>query len=552
MGAVEVTFAAPPPRRFTQVFQGDDVLTELHIENLGVIATLDLVLGDGLTVLSGETGAGKTMLVEAINLLVGGRADGTLVRPGSAEARVEGRFVVGDDELVLARVIPADGRSRAYVNGRLATVTILAEEGVRLVDLHGQHAHQSLLGAAAQRSALDHFAKIDLSPLRSARATLTEVEALQAALGGDERARAREMDLIRFQVAELESATLDDPEEEAQLEATETLLAGALEHREAAERALAALVDDGAALDSLGAAIAALSHREPFEGEITRLRALVNEMTDAAGELRRRAESIDEDPERLASVRARRQQLRDLSRKYGATVTEMLTYYAETCARLDELTDLEHRAAGLDAERAAAQQRLHEVETAVGTARRLGAPELARLVAEHLQELAMAKARIDVTVGSDPGDEVTFLLGANAGEPSLPLARVASGGELARAMLALRLVLTEAPDTLVFDEVDAGVGGSAALAVGAALARLGARHQVLCVTHLPQVASQADHQIVVSKSVIDGRTFAAAETVTGDRRIDEISRMLAGRADSDAARRHAEELISAAESAKSR
>ena len=164
----------------------------------------------------------------------------------------------------------------------------------------------------------------------------------------------------------------------------------------------------------------------------------------------------------------------------------------------------------------------------------------------------MAKARIDVTVGSDPGDEVTFLLGANAGEPSLPLARVASGGELARAMLALRLVLTEAPDTLVFDEVDAGVGGSAALAVGAALARLGARHQVLCVTHLPQVASQADHQIVVSKTVIDGRTFAAAETVTGDRRIDEISRMLAGRADSDAARRHAEELISAAESAKSR
>ena len=159
------------------------MLTELHIEHLGVIAGLDLVLGPGLTVLSGETGAGKTMLVEAINLLVGGRSDGSLVRPGATEARVEGRFVVDDEELVLARVIPADGRSRAYVNGRLATVSTLAEEGTRLVDLHGQHAHQSLLGAGAQRAALDHFGRVDLRPLRAARAVLTEVEALQAAPG---------------------------------------------------------------------------------------------------------------------------------------------------------------------------------------------------------------------------------------------------------------------------------------------------------------------------------------------------------------------------------
>ena len=528
------------------------MLTELHIEHLGVIAGLDLVLGPGLTVLSGETGAGKTMLVEAINLLVGGRSDGSLVRPGATEARVEGRFVVDDEELVLARVIPADGRSRAYVNGRLATVSTLAEEGTRLVDLHGQHAHQSLLGAGAQRAALDHFGRIDLRPLRAARAVLTEVEALQAALGGDERARARELDLVRFQVAELDAAGLTNPDEEEALEVAESLLAGAVAHREAGERSLAGLSDEDGTLDSLGHAIAALGTRAPFVDDASRLRALASELADAVGELRQRAESIEEDPERLAEVRARRQQLRDLSRKYGETVAEMQSYFIEATHRLDELMAIETRAATLDAEKVAAAQELHRAAATVGQARRVAAPKLAAKVAGHLHELAMAKARIEITVGSDPGDEVTFLLGANAGEPALPLARVASGGELARSMLALRLVLTEAPDTLVFDEVDAGVGGAAALAVGEALARLGERHQVLVVTHLPQVAAQADTQIVVSKSTTAGRTQAFAEAVTGDRRVEEISRMLAGRADSQAALEHAQELLRSAGAGRNR
>ncbi len=528
------------------------MLTELHIEHLGVIAGLDLVLGPGLTVLSGETGAGKTMLVEAINLLVGGRSDGSLVRPGATEARVEGRFVVDDEELVLARVIPADGRSRAYVNGRLATVATLAEEGARLVDLHGQHAHQSLLGAGAQRAALDHFGRVDLRALRAARAVLTEIEALQAALGGDERARARELDLVRFQVAELDTAQLDDPDEEDRLEAAETLLAGAVAHREAAERSLAALTEEGGATDAVGVAIAALGGRGPFSGEEQRLRALATELADAAAELRQRAEAIEEDPERLAELRARRQQLRDLSRKYGETVAEMKSYHAEASHRLEELMAIETRAATLDAEKAAAEGELRAAEASVGRARRSAAPKLAAKVAAHLHELAMAKARIEITVGADPGDEVTFLLGANAGEPALPLARVASGGELARSMLALRLVLTEAPDTLVFDEVDAGVGGAAALAVGEALARLGERHQVLCVTHLPQVAAQADTQVVVSKSTAAGRTQAFAETVTGDRRVEEISRMLAGRTDSQAALEHAQELLRSAHAGRHR
>src|SRR4249920_3736406 len=188
------------------------MLHELHIESMGVIEALDLVLSPGLTAFTGETGAGKTMLVEAINLLVGGRADPAVVRTGATEARVEGRFVVGDDEYVVSRVIPTDGRSRAYVNGRLATAATLAELGARTVDLHGQHAHQSLLSTAAQREALDRFCSTDLEPLRSARARLTEIDASLAALGGDQRSRAREVDLLRFQTAELQAASFSGAE----------------------------------------------------------------------------------------------------------------------------------------------------------------------------------------------------------------------------------------------------------------------------------------------------------------------------------------------------
>ena len=219
------------------------MLQELHIESLGVIEQLDLVLGAGLTALTGETGAGKTLLVEAISLLVGGRADATMVRPGAAEARVEGRFVVGDDEYVVARVVPADGRSRAYVNGRLATVGNLAELGARFVDLHGQHSHQSLLSAAEQRDALDRYCRTDLGPLRAARARLTELDAALAALGGDSKSRARELDLLRFQAAELRAAAIASSQEDADLDAELDELAGAVEYRELGRVAVDALSD---------------------------------------------------------------------------------------------------------------------------------------------------------------------------------------------------------------------------------------------------------------------------------------------------------------------
>ena len=519
------------------------MLTELHIENLGVIDTLDLQLSEGLVALTGETGAGKTMIVEAINLLVGGRADAGMVRPGASEARVEGRFVFGEEEVILCRTIPLDGRSRAYVNGRLATVGQLAEHGLDLVDMHGQHAHQSLLGAKAQREALDSYAKVDLEPLRNARAAVTEIDAALATLGGDDRMRAREIDLLRFQVTEIIEAALQGADEDELLSREEDVLADAVNYREALWKAVASLAEESGATDNLGTAISALSHKEPFAGFVTRLKALQGELEDVSADIRDEAESIEENPARLDVVRQRRQLLVDLRRKYGDSLVEVIKFGEESAVRLAELESFEARAATLDQERALAVRKLEAAQSVVGKARRDGAGPLAQQVQKHLRTLAMAHAVIDVSVGQDPGDEVVFLLAANPGSPVMPLTKVASGGELARTMLALRLVLSSGPNTLVFDEVDAGIGGEAAVAVAQALAQLGKRHQVLVVTHLPQVAAAGHAHIQVSKSVRSGKTFAQAATLDQEERIAEIARMLSGGVAEATALEHARELL---------
>jgi DNA repair protein RecN (Recombination protein N) len=523
------------------------VITELFVRDLGVIDCLELTLGPGMTALTGETGAGKTLLVEALELLVGGRADASIVRAGQAEARVDGRFVTGDEEVVLARAVPANGRSRAYHGGHPVPVARLAEVGAALVDLHGQHAHQSLLAAGVQRAALDHFGAVDVEPLRAARRRVAEIEAALTALGGDERARARELDLLRFQLAELDAAAIEADDEDERLDEEEDRLAGASAHRDAGARAVEALTADGAAIDAIGQAVGAVAGHQPFGALEGRLRAVAADLADVASDVRTVAESIADDPDRLDAVRRRRQLLRDLRRKYGEQLADVRGFAADARARLAELESHDARAAELEAELGVARGEVARAAAMVAEARRDAAPALGRAVERHLHELALPRARFDVVVSGDPpADEVTFLLGANAGEPALPLAKVASGGELARTMLAARLVLTEAPATLVFDEVDAGVGGAAALAVGRALAELATRHQVLVVTHLPQVAAFADTQIAVDKRERDGRTVADARIVTGGERISELSRMLSGMTESRSARRHAEELLATA------
>ncbi len=534
------------------------MLSELHIENLGVSERTDVLLGPGLTAFTGETGAGKTMLVEALELLVGGRADASRVRTGAAELRVDGRFITGDGvERVVSRVVPADGRSRAYIDGRLATVAEVAAATAELVDLHGQHAHQRLLSTTTQRAALDAFGNIDLGPLRASRARLTELDAELAALGGDARARAREIDLLRYQLDELDAAAIEDPAEDEALDREESVLADATSHREAADSAGEALSADGGGRDALAAALAAVAERQPYVDLAERLTDVLAELDDIVAELRATGEGIDEDPERLAAVRERRHLLVELRRKYGDDLHAVMAYHAQVADRLAELEGYDERAAELDRRRVAAVDDERRAAHEVATARRAAAPRLAAEIERGLHRLAMGSARVAIEVGEHPddapGDRVQILLSANPGSPLLPLTRVASGGELARTMLALRLALVtdaagaaehdaETCDTLVFDEVDAGIGGEAAQAVGASLAALGEAHQVLVVTHLAQVAALADRQVLVTKSTRRGQTFTTTQVLEPSARIDELARMLSGDV-TESARRHAEELL---------
>jgi len=529
------------------------VLLELQVTDLGVVEELSLVLEPGLTAVTGETGAGKTMVVTALDLLMGGRADPGMVRPGADEAVVAGRFVApagdggsgrsGEQEVVFRRVVPREGRSRAYLDGDLATATALAERGVGLVDLHGQHAHQSLLAAPVQRAALDRFGGVDIAALSAAEDELAAVDVELAAMGGDERARAREIDLLRFQVAELEEAGLEDPAEDDLLAAEEALLADASAHREAAEGALVLLDGDGPASESLASALGLLAGRTPFAGEADRLEGLAAEVADVAARLRNVAESVEEDPARLEAVMERRRLLAELRRKYGNGLEDVLAYHREAAGRLSALLDHDARAATLDARRVAVEAARREAAATVLAARRRAAPELASRIEAHLRELAMPAASVEVEVRGESGQDVALLLATNSGATPAPLAKVASGGELARAMLAVRRVVSESPPTLVFDEVDAGVGGTAAHAVAAALAGLAGDRQVLVVTHLAQVAACADQQLAVEK-VDDGVSARATIRRLGhEERIVEVSRMLSGSPDSATARDHAAELL---------
>lgn len=527
------------------------MLVELSIENLGIIESSRLTFHDGFTAFTGETGAGKTMLVEAINLVCGRRAETSVIRDGADEARVEARFVRmgsdGEEEVILSRSIHREGRSRAYINGRMATVAALSEVGEELVDIHGQHSHQRLLSAAAQREALDVFGSINRAPLVAAREAVTQIDAMLGALGGDEKSRAREIDLLSFQCEEIESAALLGPNEDEELSREEDVLADVSRHQESLQRATVLLADDGGAVETLGEAARALSGVSSLDSVSERLAALLAEATDLAHTVRAAADSVEENPERLEYIRVRRQTLRDLMRKYGDSLSDVIAFGEEARTRLDELTGYAERVALLESDKASALEALRAAQIKVGNARRAVAGDLAVKVEERLRHLALPNAHVQVSVGdraTDPaGESVVFMLAANPGSAPQPLTKVASGGELARVMLALRLVLTGDPATMVFDEVDAGIGGAAAVAVAMALRELGSDHQVFAVTHLAQVAASAHHHISVSKTVRSGKTYGSAVVVSPEERSAEVARMLSGGVADDSALAHAHDLL---------
>jgi DNA repair protein RecN (Recombination protein N) len=537
------------------------VLSELRVRDLGVIEDLTISFSPGMTVLTGETGAGKTLVVEALQLVLGGRADVGMVRAGAAEALVEARFVPDDGaggaaadadadadaEVILARSVPAEGRSRAWIDGRMASVRALGEAAAALVEIHGQHEHRTLVTSAAQRDVLDAFAGTDLSRVRALRSQLRALEDALAALGGDDQQRAREADVLRHQVQEIAVAQLENAEEEQALRLEEERLADAGAYRESGLLATELVDGDAGALELLGRAGTALAGREGFDGARARIVAAAVELADVSRTLRDEVEGWEDDPDRLAQVHERRRLLADLRRKYGEDLAAVMAYGESAAARLAALEDAEGEAARLGAEQAQRRRELEEAEAEVRATRAAAAGTFGRRVAARLGDLAMGGARLEVEVApSGTGEPVELLLGANVGEPVQSLARSASGGELARAMLAIRLVALGGPPTMVFDEVDAGVGGAAALALGEALHEVSRDRQVLVVTHLAQVAAQADAQISVVKRASKGRTVTTATTVDGEERVTELSRMLSGHPGSDAARAHARELLDVA------
>ena len=563
------------------------MIEELRIRSLGVIDDSVLELGPGLTVISGETGAGKTMVVTALGLLLGGRADSGAVRTGARVARVEGTVVVGDlgefaagvDEAggevedgraVLGRTVSAEGRSRAFVGGATVPVSRLGELTAPLVAVHGQSDQHRLLQPAAQRDALDRYGGEPVAgPLGRYRELHQALQATKRELDDvttHARDRAREADLLRFGLGEIDDVA-PAAGEDAELAAEEARLGHADTLRLAAESAHEALSGDGDQPDALGttgAARAALEGVRDHDPEAAGLADRIGEVTyllsDLAADVASYAAGIETDPHRLAAVSERRAALTALTRKYGETLDEVLAWRERSAARLLELDGTDER---IDALRAEAERLRGELTAVAGqltAARTEAAGRLAAAVSAELADLAMPHARLEVVVteredfGRSGRDTVEFRLAANIGADPRPLHKGASGGELSRVMLALEVTLaaTGTVPTFVFDEVDAGVGGAAAVEVGRRLARLARDAQVLVVTHLPQVAAYADRHVVVAKSH-DGTVTSSGLTVLDEAdRERELSRMMAGLSESDAALAHARELLDAAQPVRAR
>jgi DNA repair protein RecN (Recombination protein N) len=564
------------------------MLEEIRIESLGVIDSSTLELGPGLTVISGETGAGKTMIVTALGLLLGGRADSGAVRTGATTARVEGTVTadadpdlpgrvdavggeVEDGRVVLGRTVSAEGRSRAFVGGASTPVSRLADLAAPLVAMHGQSDQHRLLRPSAQREALDAFGGEAVEePLGRYRACYDALRTTERELEDvttHAQERAREADLLRFGVAEIDAAS-PAPGEDAQLAAEEARLGHVDTLRSAAEAARAALsADDIDRPDALGvtaSARTALEGVRELDSEAGELADRVAEvsylLSDLAADVAAYATGIETDPSRLAVVSERRAALTALTRKYGDDIDEVLAWRERAAERLIDLDGTDERIEQLRAETQRLRAELETVGDELTAARQEAGERLGAAVTEELAALAMPHARVSVSVsdrgdyGTSGKDRIELLLAANVGADPRPLSKGASGGELSRVMLALEVSLagTTGVPTYVFDEVDAGVGGAAAVEVGRRLARLARTAQVLVVTHLPQVAAFADRHVVVAKSD-DGSVTSADLTVLDDSaRERELSRMMAGQSDSDNALAHARELLEAAQPARAR
>ena len=551
------------------------MLASLRIRNFALVESLTWDVPAGFVAITGETGAGKSILIGGLKLLLGERADKSAIRAGENECLIEaivqlpaesripalladaGAEPCEDGQLLLKRVISATGAGKQFVNGSPATLALLRQIGDRLIDLHGPHDHQSLFAREAQTRLLDAFAGAEnsLADYRTARAAWLTLEREQAESESAGQAREREIDLLSHQVGEIEAAALD-PNEEETLLARQQTAANARRLQELAAAAVAGLseAEDSAEsrLADIGRLIRELARLDPTQAElVARHTALAEETSDLARALSSYGDHIDADPQTLADLEARLDLIQTLKRKYGRTLAEVIAYGAESAARLAELQGKAARSAHLEADITAARERTLAAGARLSKARAGAAPKLAATVRRHLADLGFLKAGFEIRLepgepGPDGLEAVEFVFAPNPGEPAQPLRSIASSGEISRVMLALKTALATQDEVpvLVFDEIDANVGGEVSHAVGAKMREIGERRQVLCITHLPQVASSAAAHFVVSKAVTGGRTISKLTAVSGDAREAEIARMLGNRS-GDAARAHARELLGA-------
>jgi DNA repair protein RecN (Recombination protein N) len=558
------------------------MLLELRIENLLLIERAELRLGPGLNAITGETGAGKTILAHSFDLLMGGKARAQIVRPGASEAYVEGVFELPDGllddpelaeiadrlpegatEIAVGRRVSASGRTSAFLAGRSASAPELQALGSRLLAFYGQHEHRKLTLSSAQLETLDGFAGEEHIERRraycEAHAEVIRVERELERIREREGARERDLDILRYELEEINAAK-PDPAEEAELAPERERLRHAEALRGAAAEAMVAVAGDGegGASEAMGTAEAALTAQEGVDDQLDKLAQAATglrvELQELAGELRGYAEGIEAEPGRLEQVEERLDVLDRLKRKHGGSIESVLAH-AERCrTEIETIEGAEETTDRLEKDLAKAFRKRTDLAAQLSEVRAKAARRLEKRVAAELDQLAMSGAKLDVSIEPHPegfgalGQErVTFQVATNPGMPTSPLRDAASGGELSRVMLALAgQGARGGAATYVFDEIDAGVGGNTAKAVGERLRSLGSERQVLCITHLPQVASMAEIHFRIEKDIDGGQAIARVERVDGDRLVAEIVRMLGGDDGDEAADRHARQLLKAA------
>ncbi len=560
------------------------MLTQLRVENYAVIDQLAVEFGAGLNLLTGETGAGKSILIDALSLLLGEKASSDMVRHGTEKALVSAVFTLegsakrvaavleangidADDpeHLIVRRELLANGKGRVFVNNRPATVTVLRQLAPEIAFIHAQHETLAHFDRNERRKLLDGFARVDTSRCARLFESWKSLQIRIAELEQGEQERLRMVDLWTFQRNEIESAKLEDGEEE-RLQAERRILQNSEKLYAAAISAYDTLYeDDHSAASSVRSALKHVEELARFDDRFTEAvqslagaRAAIEDVSVSAREY---AERINASPERLAEVEDRLAALHLLKRKYGQVVADVITYGEELNRKLNEIENRDEILSRLRIELSAAASAFLSEAEALSKLRMDGAKRLSGLVERHINDLAM-KVKFELLVSSDESqqawhpygiDEVEYLIATNAGEPLLPLEEIASGGELSRVMLALKTSVFESTRakgrgslrSLVFDEIDTGIGGRAAEAVGLKLKQLSQSHQVLCITHLPQIASFADHHYVIEKSETAGRARATVRPIGGRERTEEIARMLSGAKLTDASIKNAEQMLKA-------